>query len=76
MIQAMRMRPKTVPCAPAAATMATGIRKTTSAMAKATTNPASAATQTRVLNTMSDTNSEITGRAETAVESCQAPSGS
>ena len=52
------------------------MRKTTSATAAATTNPDMAATQTRVLNTTSAEEEEITGSAETKVEYCQACSGS
>ena len=76
MIQAIRMSPKTTPCAAAPATMAAGMRKTTSARTVAIERPESAATHTRVLSATSATKSETTGKADTAVETCQAPSGS
>ena len=76
MIQAMRMSPKTTPCPADAATMAAGIRKTTSARTADTPSPTSAATHTRASNPTSVTKRDTTGSADSAVESSQLPRGS
>ena len=76
MIQAMRSRPKTTPCSPAAATIEAGMRKAASASATAIAMPAAALTQTRLRRTTRTKNRVTTGSAETSVERGQDPSGS